>query len=174
MNKFINHLKKIVLSPVKMPGILAILCLPFFAVAQEKPPRPISVYTAQNLSFGAFYQGITGGTVEIDYNGVRYSTGDVILAGLGYTFYAAIFEVEAEPGYLVNILNGPDATLSGSNGGSMILHVGNASTGNPFIVTSIPPGRTQVRIGGILTVGNPGANPPGNYSGSFSITFIQE
>jgi hypothetical protein len=152
-----------------------LLCSTFFPVAgQEKPPRPISVQTAQNLSFGAFFHGITGGTVIIDYDGIRSTTGDIILANLGYTYYPAIVEIDAEPGYLVHIMNGPDVSLSGSNGGSVTLHPGEASTGNSFICTAVPPGRTEVRIGGTLIVSNPGANPSGNYSGIFQVTFIQE
>jgi len=37
-----------------------------------------------------------------------------------------------------------------------------------------PPVRMQIRVGGILIVGNPLANPAGNYSGSFMVMFIQE
>jgi hypothetical protein len=155
-------------------GLLILWCSCSTVSGQEKPPRPISVLTAQNLSFGAFFHGVTGGTVIIDYDGIRSTTGDIILANLGYTFFPMIVEVDAEPGYLVHIMNGPDVSLSGSNGGSMILHLGDASTGNMFICTAIPPGKTEVRIGGTLTVGNPGANPAGSYSGSFQVTFIQE
>jgi hypothetical protein len=32
----------------------------------------------------------------------------------------------------------------------------------------------QVRLGGTLGVGNQSVNPPGFYSGSFSLMFIQE
>jgi hypothetical protein len=144
--------------------------------AQEAPPRPIAIYVnpAQGLIFGAFFQGITGGSVIIYPDGSRSVTGDVMQANLGIPFSPAIFEVEANAGTLISILNGPDATLSGSNGGSMSLHIGTASTGSQFITTVPPPGRTQVRVGGILTVGNRLANPSGVYSGSFSVTFIQE
>lgn len=160
---------------INYAAIAALICIcSAQARGQEKPPRPVSVYTMQNLSFGAFYQGINGGTVTVDYDGMRIATGDVILAGLGYAFYSAIFEIESEPGYLITIMNGPGATLTGSNGGSMILQIGEASTGNPFIATNGSPARTEVKIGGTLVVGPPGANPPGNYSGSFYITFIQE
>ncbi|TWV93657.1 DUF4402 domain-containing protein [Chitinophaga pinensis] len=52
--------------------------------------------------------------------------------------------------------------------------MGTASTGTPFIATATSPARTIVRIGGTLTVGPPPANPAGNYSGVFQVTFIQE
>lgn len=142
--------------------------------AQEDPPRPISVTTFQNLSFGAIIQGFSGGSVIIYPSGSRSVTGDLIQANLGYAYYPAIFEVGANLGTLVTILNGPDVVLSGSNGGTMTLHIGETDPPSPFINTLTPPGLTQVRVGGTLYVGNALANPAGSYSGSFFITFIQE
>lgn len=144
--------------------------------AQENPPRPITIYVnpAQGLTFGAFVHTNSGGSIIIYANGSRQVTGSVIPANLGFSFSPAIFEVDAEPGTLITISNGPDVTLTGSNGGSMNLHVGDSSLPSPFVATAVPPSRTQLRIGGTLTVGNALANPPGNYSGTFSVTFIQQ
>lgn len=144
--------------------------------AQEPPPRPISVYVnpAQGLIFGAFFQGVIGGTVTVFPDGSRSVTGSIVQANLGFPFSPAIFEVDANPGTLIQILNGPDVTLTGSNGGTLSLHIGSASTGSPFVATATSPARTLVRIGGTLTVGPPLANPSGSYSGLFSVTFIQE
>jgi hypothetical protein len=147
-----------------------------YAHGQEPPPRPISVYVnpAQGLIFGAFFQGVTGGTVTIYPDGSRSVGGSIVQANLGIPFSPAIFEVVANPGTLISIMNGPDVTLTGSNGGTLSLRIGTASTGTPFVTTATPPARTLVRIGGTLTVGPPPANPAGNYSGIFSVTFIQE
>ena len=166
-----NLKKSIILVQVFM----IVLLNGFRANAQEAPPRPIAIYVnpAQGLIFGAFFQG-TGGSVIIYPDGSRSVTGDIIQANLGIPFSPAIFEIDANPGTVISILNGPDAILTGSNGGSLTLHIGNASTGSLFISTASPPARTQVRVGGTLTVGSPLANPSGIYSGSFSVTFIQE
>jgi len=144
--------------------------------AQPPPPRPISIYVnpAQGLIFGAFFQGVSGGTVVVYPDGSRAVTGSLVQANLGYPYSPAIFEVDANQGTVVSIMNGPDVTLTGSNGGTLGLHIGAASTGAVFITTAAPPSRTQVRIGGTLTVGNALANPSGNYSGTFSVTFIQQ
>ncbi len=144
--------------------------------AQVQPPRPLSVFVnpAQPLSFGAFYQGPIGGSVIVYPNGSRSSTGDVVQAGLGYSFSPAMFEVEGLPGTIVSILNGPDVILSGSNGGSMILHIGSSNPVSPFILTTSSPSRTVVNIGGTLTVGAPSSNPPGSYNGTFTVTFIEQ
>jgi hypothetical protein len=160
--------------------LISVLVLLLFvqlkAHSQEQPPRPISIYVnpAQGLIFGAFFQGSTGGTVIIYPDGSRAVTGSIVQANLGFPFSPAIFEVDANPGTLISIMNGPDAILTGSNGGTMSMHIGTSSTGSPFVATATSPARTQVRIGGTLTVGNPLANPSGSYSGTFSVTFIQQ
>lgn len=143
---------------------------------QEPPPRPmtVTVNLSQNLSFGAFYQGNAGGTVIIYPDGSRSSTGDIVLLTMGYSFATGLYDVIANRGTLVSILNGPDATLTGSNGGSLTLHIGDSDPSSAFIITTTPPAATQVRIGGTLIVGNPLANPPGNFSGTFDVTFVQE
>ena len=156
-------------------GVL-FFCFAAGVQAQPPPPRPISIYVnpAQGLIFGAFFQGASGGTVIVYPDGSRSVTGSLVHANLGYPFSPAIFEVDANVGTVVSIMNGPDVTLTGSNGGSISLHIGAASTGTTFITTAASPSRTQVRIGGTLTVGNALANPSGNYSGTFSVTFIQQ
>jgi hypothetical protein len=144
--------------------------------AQPPPPRPISIYVnpAQGLIFGAFFQGASGGSVIVYPDGSRSVTGSLVQANLGYPFSPAIFEVDANQGTVVSIMNGPDVTLTGSNGGTLSLHIGAASTGSVFVTTAVSPSRSQVRIGGTLTAGSPLANPSGNYSGTFSVTFIQQ
>ena len=143
---------------------------------QELPPRPITVTVnlSQNLSFGAFYQGSSGGSVIISPTGSRSSTGDVVLLNMGYSFSTGLYNVVANPGTLVSILSSPDATLTGSNGGTMTLKTGNSNPASPFIITTTPPASTLLSVGGTLIVGNPASNPPGIYSGTFSITLVQE
>jgi len=156
--------------------LAASLLFPDIVHAQVMPPRPVSVFvnTAQPLSFGAFFQGVTGGSVIVYPDGTRSTTGDIIGASMGYNFSPALFEVEGLPGTLVSILNGPDVHLNGSNGGSMTLHIGNSSPVSPFVISSTPPSRTLISVGGTLTVGPPAANPSGSYSGTFNIIFIEQ
>jgi hypothetical protein len=137
-------------------------------------PGGLYVYTIQNLAFGAFYHGNTGGTIIIGNDGSRSVTGDVVALNLGFQYFNAIFDIEAPQGSIVSILNGPDATLTGSNGGSMSLHIGSSYPASPFSTTLSPPSRTQVSIGGTLTIGNNASTPPGSYTGTFYITFNHE
>ena len=140
------------------------------------PPDParISVYTVQNMQFGAFTQGAIGGTILLSSSGIRTATGDVVLLNLGNTYSEAIFDVEGIVGTTVSIMNGPAVTLTGSNGGNMSMTLGSSYPGYPFVIAVQPPSRTQINIGGTLTVGAPAANPPGVYTGTIFITFIQE
>jgi hypothetical protein len=145
-------------------------------VVPPQPPRPIAVYAdpQQGLIFGTVFRGNTGGTVIVYPDGSRSVTGDIVQSNIGVPFSPAIFEVEAIPGTVVTIMNGPDIILTGSNGGSVSLHLEGSSTGSPFITLAVPPMRTTVRIGGTLTIGGPLASPSGAYSGIFSVTFIQQ
>ena len=161
-------------------SLLLLIVVPLFflsifrSFAQEMPPRPIGISLMQNLSFGAFYQGLSGGTVTVDPSGLRYATGDIILVNFGYTFNPAILLLEGNPGAIVHILAGPDAQLNGSNGGSLTLIVGDFYPGDPIIINVAPPGQMQISVGGTLIVNGPLSNPPGNYIGYFSVIFAQE
>lgn len=157
-----------------MIGVCVIIGVPS-AKGQERPPRPITVKvsTAQHLQFGSFIQAGDYGTVTVDYNGSRTASGSVILPNISRAAFptAALFIVDAEPGTLITILNGTDATLTGSNGGTLTLKIGDSSTRSPFITKTQ---YTDVFIGGTLIVGPLSANPAGAYSGTFQVTFIQE
>lgn len=162
---------------LKLVSILLVLVFYVSSLkAQENPPHPIKVYVdpTQGMLFGAFYQSGIGGTVILGANGSRSSTGNIVLASLGYSFSPALFQVDANRGALIQILNGPDVLLSGSNGGHMSLHIGSSDVGSPYISTTSSPAKTQVHIGGTLTIGNTASNPPGSYSGTFTVIFIQQ
>ncbi|MFD2163288.1 DUF4402 domain-containing protein [Paradesertivirga mongoliensis] len=134
----------------------------------------MTVYPVQDFNFGTFYQGSSGGSVEITPSGSRSASGDIVLMNMGVSYSQAIFEIEAPSGTLVSVSMSPDVTLSGSNGGSITLKLGSLEPEFPLITAVSPPGRTQVKIGGALIVGNRNDSPAGNYTGSFSITFHQE
>jgi hypothetical protein len=61
---------------------LLLLCIYLPAHAQVLPPRPVAVYVdpARGLIFGAFFQGVSGGTVIIYPNGSRSVTGSIVQA----------------------------------------------------------------------------------------------
>lgn len=151
--------------------VLLLISISLQLKAQEPPPRPVIVTVNQDLSFGAFSHGAAGGTVTVTAASSRSATGDIILLSLGFPFYSAIYRIVGRPGTVVSLLNGPDVLLPGSNGGSLSLHIGNSNPPSPFVLTAGP---LLLYVGGTLTVGNPAANPPGNFSGTYDITLIQE
>lgn len=140
------------------------------------PPRPIAIFASpdQGLIFGTFFRGNTGGTITVFPDGSRSVTGDLVQSNIGVPFSPAIFEIEANQGTIISILNGSDAILNGNNGGSVTLKLGTSSPGSPFITSVQSPSRTIVKIGGTLIVGGALASPSGSYSGNFYVTFIQQ
>ena len=146
------------------------------AKAQENPPIPVQVQvnTAQFLNFGAFTTGTSGGTVIVDWNDIRTPTGDIILLSMGQPVSAALFDVTANPGTIIQIQPQSSINLTGTNGGSITLNIDSFSTGQTFITTAGLPFTNPVYVGGTLTVGNSSQSPPGQYNGSFTLTFIQQ
>ena len=145
-------------------------------LAQEMPPRPVivNVNDSQPLAFGAFVPGLTGGTITVGPDYSRTSTGSVVLLGMGYVYTPAMYYVRANTGTVISILGTPPVTLTGSGGGTLLMQVGATLPASPFVITVPWSEWTTVLIGGTLIVGDITSNPPGNYTGTFSITFIQE
>jgi hypothetical protein len=163
---------------VVLPALLLSLffLLPTFGFSQGMPfppPNQLQVFAVQQLSFGSFHTGSSGGTVEVDANGFRSATGTVVLAG--GTAHQAIFDVRLIPGRLVHIQLGPQAQLLRVGGpGMMTMDIGPTDRGANFVTTGGHPFINPVHVGGTLNVSDINANPPGEYEGSFTVTFIQE
>lgn len=159
--------------------IVAILFLSLFATfndlnAQEPfpPPLQIQVYNIQGLSFGDFYPGPTGGTVSISETGARSSIGVVLSGG---DFFPAIFIVELLPNRNVTVGLGGPVTLTRVGGTeTMTIDPLNCDKCPSFVTSGGHPFHNPVQVGGTLTVGDINANPAGEYSGFFNVTFIQE
>jgi hypothetical protein len=129
-----------------------------------------SVTADQNLTFGTFCpSGTSGGTITIDYNGNRTSSGNVIL--FNSTFSEAIFTFRAgtRNRTVYNITTNSPRTLTRvGGGGTMKLTLGTPNPTNFYVRKNQT---KSFSIGGTLTVGSITANPGGNYSGTFALTF---
>lgn len=143
------------------------------AKAQEDPPRPPSISLKTNMSFGAFYNGASGGTVTVDEMGVRTVTGDVVPFSLGYPVSAAHFNVYANAGTIISFLNILDFPLTWS-GYSMNVQMGASNLTIPYVNVNPYSVATELIIGATLNVGNSSSNPPGSYSGTFDVTLVIE
>src|SRR3954468_11330228 len=76
-------------------------------VSQPLYAQVQSVTTLQQLNFGAFTPGSSGGTLTISNSGARSATGTVLPLNLGALPGEAIFEVEAPQGSVISLLSGP-------------------------------------------------------------------
>lgn len=145
----------------------------------DLPQRTAVVRATQVLNFGdmTILSGSSGGTVTVDFNGVRSATGSVILLNVGNPVQQAIFEVKICPGRMVNVTFPSTTVLSGNNGGSMLLHLGPTNiggSGSTFISNKGCDDLHYIQVGGTIDVGAIGTNPAGLYSGTFSLTFVQQ
>ncbi|MDD4922933.1 MAG: DUF4402 domain-containing protein [Bacteroidales bacterium] len=138
----------------------------------------ITATTIRNMSFGAFFNIGAGGTITISADGSRSVSGDILYANL-MPYSPVIFEIEGPVNTYVYIQNGPDVNLkAGKKGGTVTLHLENATPESPFILKNASSGSNtaiqQVSMGGTLIIKDANNSPAGNYSGTFSITFIQQ
>lgn len=139
------------------------------------PPSQLQVYANQELSFGSFFAGTSGGTVTISPTGTRSVTGTVVeLAQSPGT--PAIFDLRLVPGRVVHIVFPASAQLVRKGGGGvlMLTDFTTDKPGNSFVTTAAHPFINPVQVGATLNVRGPNENSSGDYMGTFSVTFIQE
>lgn len=123
--------------------------------------------TLQNLSFGTFYTGASGGTVTMSSSGVRSAGGSVVLFTSDQG-NKAIIQVTVYTNKLLTYTIGNIVDLNDGSGNTMTLAIDDFYPSSPFTPTDKI---IEVWVGGTLTVGVPASTPAGNYSGSFEITF---
>lgn len=124
----------------------------------------LNISTLDNLSFGKLAAG-TGGTVTINTNGSRSSSGGVglLTSGAGT---AARFLVTGDPGFVFNISLPGNGEVALSSGGQS-MPVTNF-TMNPTSPSSLDgSGNQTLVIGGTLNVDS--GKQAGDYSGTFNI-----
>lgn len=139
------------------------------------PDRTLTVSATQPLYFGKFYDiGSGGGTVSINWQGIRTTTGGIIAVSSSVA-RPALFDIQLCQGRNVTITFAPTISLIGSNGGVLTLDVGPTEkgvSGTTFAVENNCNFVTILRVGGTLHI--PGNSLPGNYTGSFEISFDQQ
>lgn len=145
----------------------------------DLPQRTGSVAATQMLHFGdlTLTASSAGGSVVVNPDGTRMAFGDVILLNIGNVAQQAIFEYKLCPGRRVTLSYPPTVMLNGQNGGSILLHIGPTSLGVSGSVFTSNMGCDDthyIHAGGTIDIGPIVSNPPGLYTGSFNIVFIQE
>jgi len=158
----------------RLPLFCVLLFLAFFEPIGMKAQAPLRVNVVQDLSFGSFVVGASGGTITITPEGTHTTTGTIVPLAIS-TVAPAIFEV-LKPGSSqkqVNIVFPASAYLTRSGGSERIV-VNNFKSDKPsdsFLVSNVT---QRVNVGATLTVQGLSTNPPGNYAGTFSVTFAYE
>ncbi len=156
-------------------AVFSLFCGQLKAQSPFPPPSQLQVYANQELAFGSFFTGSSGGTVTISPTGSRSVTGTVVDLAL-IPGSAAVFDLRLVPGRVVHIAFPPSAQLI-RNGGGETMTITNFTcdkTGNSFVTTASHPFINPVQVGATLNVQNSSANPPGDYTGTFTVTFMQE
>jgi hypothetical protein len=159
----------------RLPLFCGLLFLVFFEPAGMKAQlRQLRVEVVQDLSFGSFYVGASGGTITITPEGTRTTTGTVVPLAIS-TEAPAIFEVRSITliARWVHIVLPASAYLTRSGGSERIV-VNNFKSDKPSGFWSSLFLTQRVNVGATLTVQGLSSNPPGNYAGTFSVTFAYE
>ena len=148
--------------------------------AQENPPIPVQVEvrTSRNLNFGSFTAGNSGGNVSVSYDDQRTVDGDIFELNFGQPVSAALFDVYANPGTIIQIEDMGSYTLRNQITGLEIqLFINSFSTGQRTFVTQSPNAQipTEVFVGGTLRIPSDNSgNLPGRYNGTFTLNFIHQ
>lgn len=130
----------------------------------------ISVSLTRGLIFGGFFTGSTGGSVTVTSSGTRTATGSVVLIPTrpgSQAIFAVTLDRKATVSWTVSSI----VNLSNGKGNTLQLTVNDFYPVSPAYLQF---GSSNVNVGGTITVGSPAAAPPGDYTGSFSITFNVE
>ena len=135
----------------------------------------VSITNTQTLHFGTICLTGTAGTVTVGSDGIRTSTGNLILLSLSPVAQPAIFEIMNCPGGNVILTFNATTILTGSNGGELTLDLGPTEkgiSGSVFTTISDCNFITPVNMGGTLHI--PDAAIAGTYTGSFDVTINME
>ncbi|WP_405198740.1 DUF4402 domain-containing protein [Christiangramia sp. LLG6405-1] len=161
-------------------SLLTILLFGLELKAQENPPVPVEVEvrTSRNLNFGSFTAGNSGGNVSVSYDDQRTVDGDIFELNFGQPVSAALFDVYANPGTIIQIQDMGSYTLQNQDTGLEIkLFIDSFSTGQRTFVTQSPNAQTpnEVFVGGTLRIPSDNSgNLPGRYFGTFTLNFIHQ
>lgn len=141
------------------------------AQATAEVIQSLTVTEGTALNFGRFSPESSGGEVRLSPDGVRSSTGSVVLGGGLYN--PATFFLSGQPDYAVNISlpDGPVMLTNSASGQTMEITDWESSIASLSEINLPTNGLLNLSIGATLRVGVMSENPVGIYSGTYTITF---
>jgi hypothetical protein len=128
---------------------------------------PIAIKNVRGLAFGSFAPGSIPGTVTVEPNGLRTTSGGEGPSLVTSTVTAASFIVTGTPNANYTITLPTLATLTGP-GPAMPLTDFTSDPTSPGTLNGN--GRQTVNVGATLTVGPSSTQTTGVYSGTFTVT----
>lgn len=134
----------------------------------------VSINTLADLAFGAFYPGRAGGIVEVSKDGIRSSSGSVVLIGSDMPVSAAVYEIRS-PGFTMIHLMFDDQIILRGPGSEQLICTPIVNGQNTTIVSPSNAARGfTLTMGARLIVEGAGQSPPGDYSGVINVFLVVE
>lgn len=150
-------------------GAIALAVMLTTAWNEARAQQQVVVLTnTRGLDFGRFVAN-SGGTVVMSATGVRSRTGSVVLLSsptAGQATFTVGKSTNGGGNRAVSITLPANGTIRLSSGANSMAV--NTFVNNPASINSVPNGGTSLSVGATLTVAP--NQPPGTYSGSFSLT----
>jgi hypothetical protein len=126
--------------------------------------------TAQ-LNFGRFSPETSGGEVKVTPQGIRTSTGSVVLSAGLHNAGSFYITGQYEATLTINLPAGSIILTNTANNKSMEVYRWESSPAAGLNAGILSDGSMVVSVGATLKVGNMIDNPVGIYAGTYSITF---
>lgn len=133
----------------------------------------ISIIKLSELSFGAFYPGQYGGTIEINADGMRSTSGSVVPLYSGLNPGAAVFEIKCPSNTLIHVLVDPQIELTDGQGNTLICEP-MLTEADHFVSPDNAENGFLYQVGARLTLPNAPIASSGNFSGKINIFIILE
>lgn len=144
---------------------------PRFQLVAEEPH--VSINQLSNLSFGAFYPGKSGGSIEINPDGVRSAVGSVILLHSELNPSAAVFEIKCPSNTSVHIVIDQQIVLQDATGQQLLCEP-LLSESDYFISPENAEAGFLYRVGAKVDIPPATYESAFSYSGTLSIMLILE
>lgn len=146
--------------------ILPVLLILIFSMPLN---AQVTLRIDQGLNFGSLYPVGSGGTVTISDYGDRSSTGSIVLFPSAYNESSFTMSTTRKGPYHIAWLGiESPITMTRTGGGSLRLYLNTNGYNSGWWISRQNP--VTLYMGGTLYVGSISENPPGSYTGSFSIT----
>lgn len=143
------------------------------SIQDNQEEHRISITQLSNLSFGAFYPGEFGGSIEVTKNGTRSSNGSVILLYSEVSVSAAVFEIKCPSNTMIHIMVDPKIELQDRASGTVFCEP-IFTEPTEFVSPNNAESGFLYSIGAKLTVQDASFESRGNYSGRFNVFIVLE